>query len=175
MTRHPLGQPVRTPAVRPRPPHPPRRTGADAARHEGPPPPALPPAFEAFCALHRDCYLAYARVHLPEEEAHRVVRGALNELAVRWPYVVAQHRPATPAWALVSARIRARHPRPAPLDACPPVQYDALVLHCLLEYSSTAAAETMGLEPSKIRYLVYSASAPARTAARRLRPGAEQG
>ncbi|MFF7188490.1 hypothetical protein ACFZAR_25300 [Streptomyces sp. NPDC008222] len=139
-------------------------------RQEAPLTPVLPPAFEAFCALHRDHYLDYARVHLPDDEAHGFVRGVLGELAVRWPYVVSHPNPSARAWTLLSARIRARRPLPAPLDTCPAPQYDALVLHCLLEYSSTAAAETMGVEPSKIRYLVCSASAATRRAARRLRP-----
>lgn len=43
------------------------------------------------------------------------------------------------------------------------------MLHCLPDYSSTAAAEAMGQDQSKISYLVCSAPPPAqlRTAARR--------
>ncbi|MGI3202548.1 hypothetical protein ACRJ4W_37590 [Streptomyces sp. GLT-R25] len=56
------------------------------------------------------------------------------------------------------------------MSDCPALQYDALVLHCLLDYSSTAAAEVMGQDPSKIRYLVCSAPLRSRTAVRRLAP-----
>ncbi|WP_326757395.1 hypothetical protein OHB35_00455 [Streptomyces phaeochromogenes] len=131
--------------------------------------PALPPAFEAFCALHRDLYLDYARAHLPEADARRAVSSALGELAVRWPHIVSHPNPAARAWTLLSARIRTQRPVPPPLSDCPALQYDALVLHCLLDYS-TAAAEVMGQDPSKIRYLVCSAPAQSRTAARRLAP-----
>lgn len=132
--------------------------------------PTLPPAFEAFCTLHRDRYLDYARAHLPENDARRTVRCALGELAVRWPHIVSHPNPAARAWTLLSAYIRTQHPVLPPLSDCPALQYDALVLHCRLDYSSTAAAEVMGQEPSKIRYLVCSAPPQSRTAARRLGP-----
>ena len=71
---------------------------------------------------------------------------------------------------LLSARIRTQRPVPPPLSDCPALQHDALVLHCLLDYSSSAAAEVMGQDPGKIRYLVCSAPVRSRTAARRLAP-----
>ncbi|MFJ9481936.1 hypothetical protein ACIRRI_44340 [Streptomyces mirabilis] len=168
MTQHTTAQPrcittSRTPAPRPRSESPHPRPPASLT-------PALPPAFEAFCTLHRDRYLDYARAHLPEMDAHRVVRCALGELAVRWPHIVSHPNPVARAWTLLSAYIRTQHPVPPPLSDCPPLQYDALVLNCLLDYSSTAAAEVMGQDPSKIRYLVCSAPSQSRTAARRLRP-----
>ncbi|MET8954596.1 hypothetical protein ACWEO4_09675 [Streptomyces sp. NPDC004393] len=176
MTPHTtLRQPVRTLAARSRLSYPSSRARVVPPCRQASLTPALPPAFEAFCALHRDRYLDYARVHLPDDEAHSFVRGVLGELAVRWPYVVSHPNPSARAWTLLSARIRARRPLPAPLDTCPASQYDALVLHCLLEYSSTAAAETMGVEPSKIRYLVCSASPASRRAARLLRPDPPSG
>ncbi|WP_434097887.1 IS5 family transposase [Streptomyces mirabilis] len=69
-----------------------------------------------------------------------------------------------------SAYIRTQRPVPPPLSDGPALQYDALVLNCLLDYSSAAAAEVMGQDPSKIRYLVCSAPPQPRTVARRLRP-----
>ncbi|MFC8663641.1 hypothetical protein [Streptomyces sp. NPDC057199] len=128
--------------------------------------PALPPAFEAFRALHGERYLDYACAHLPESDARRAVSSALGELAVRWPHIVSHPNPAARAWALLSARIRTQRPVPPQLSDCPALQYDALVLHCLLDYSSTAAAEVKGQDPSKIRYLVCSAPAQSLTAAR---------
>ena len=169
MTRHTPVQPRCTTATDTAVPRP-RSESPHALRPPAVLTPALPPAFEAFCALHRDRYFDYARAHLPEAEARRAVRSALGELAVRWPHIVSHPNPAARAWALLSARIRTQRPVPPPLSDCPALQYDALVLHCLLDYSSTAAAEAMGQDPSKIRYLVCSAPAQSRTAARRLAP-----
>jgi hypothetical protein len=140
----------------------------DAARAAAAGPPPLPPAFEAFCALHRDCDLDYARAHLPESDARRAVSSALGELAIRWPHIVSHLNPAARVWTLLSARIRTQRPVPPPLSDCPTLHYDALVLHCLLDCSSSAAAEVMGQDPNKIRYVVCSAPAQSRTAVRRL-------
>lgn len=84
MTQHTSVQPrcittSRTPAPRPRSesPHTPRPPALLTS--------ALHPVFEAFCTLYRDRDLDYARAHLPEKDAHRVVRCALGELAVSGP------------------------------------------------------------------------------------------
>ncbi|WP_333740868.1 hypothetical protein, partial [Streptomyces sp. IBSBF 2806] len=55
------------------------------------------------------------------------------------------------------------------LETCPPPhQYDALVLHCRLGYTSADAAAVMGLDASKIRHLVPSATSTRRQAVRHL-------
>ncbi|MEU9554115.1 hypothetical protein [Streptomyces fumanus] len=158
----------RLPAAHPVVPRRPR-TGSPFLQ-QAPLTPALPPAFEAFCALHRDRYLDYARAHLPDGEAHRLVRAVLGELAVTWSRIVGHPNPAAQAWALVGGRVREARPLPPPLERCPAQQYDALVLHCLLGHSSGDTATVMGLEPSKIRYLVCSAPAACRRAVRQLKP-----
>ncbi|MER6425511.1 hypothetical protein [Streptomyces sp. NPDC001137] len=132
--------------------------------------PALPPAFEAFCALNRDSYLDYARAHLPPTQAHRLVCSVLGELAVGWCDIVSNPNPPARAWALLRTRVQTAAPAPITLDACPAQQYDALVLHCRLGYTSAAAAAVMGLDASKVRYLVLSATTARRQAVRHLSP-----
>lgn len=130
----------------------------------------LPPAFEAFCALNRNSYLDYARAHLPDVQAHRLVRSLLGELAVSWLDIVSSPNPQNRAWTYLRTRVQITAPALRALEACPPHQYDALVLHCRLGYASTDAAAVMGLDASKIRYLVLSATSACRHAVRHLRP-----
>ncbi|GAA4800162.1 hypothetical protein [Streptomyces ziwulingensis] len=165
---------ARPTAVAPRPAVVPQRRGAARPawpRSQSPLTPALPPAFEAFCALHRDRWLDYARAHLPEGRAHRLVREMLGELAVTWAQIVGHPNPAARAWSLLSTRVHESRPLPPPLAVRAAEQHDALVLHCLLGYSSGDTAAVMGRDPSKIRYLVCSAPADCRRAVRQLRPG----
>ncbi|MFC8662832.1 hypothetical protein [Streptomyces sp. NPDC057199] len=96
--------------------------------------------------------------------------SALGELAVRWPHIVSHPNPAARVWTLLSARIRTQRPVLPPLSDCPALQYDALVLHCLLDCSSSAAAEAMEQDPSNVRYVVCSAPTQSRTAVRCLVP-----
>jgi rhodanese-related sulfurtransferase len=165
MTAHATRQPTRTPAAPARIPRP--RTSS-LPREPASLAPALPPAFEAFCALHRDTYLDYARAHLPPQQAHHLVCSVLGELAVGWRDIVSNPNPAARAWKLLRTRVQSTAPAPAMLGACPAQQYDALILHCRIGYSSTAAAAVMGLDPSKVRYLVLSATAARRQAVRHL-------
>jgi hypothetical protein len=167
MTTHATRQSTRTSAAlaripRPRTSSPPREPASLA--------PALPPAFEAFCALNRDSYLDYARAHLPPKQAHRLVCSVLGELAVGWLDIVGNPNPSARAWKQLRTRVQSTAPAPAVLEACPAQQYDALVLHCLIGYSSAAAAAVMGLDASKVRYLVLSATAARRQAVRHLHP-----
>ncbi|MDQ0585829.1 hypothetical protein [Streptomyces rishiriensis] len=131
---------------------------------------ALPPAFEAFCALNRDSYLDYARAHLPHVQAHRLVRGLLGELAVGWLDIVGSPNPQARAWTHLRTRVQLTAPALPALQTCSPHQYDALVLHCRLGYTSAGAAAVMGLDASKIRYLVLSATSARRQAVRHLHP-----
>ncbi|MFI6661499.1 hypothetical protein ACIBL8_38965 [Streptomyces sp. NPDC050523] len=170
MTTHTSHQSTRTTCAQPRIPRP--RTGSGAPREPGSPTPVLPPAFEAFCALNRDSYLDYARAHLPHIQAHRLVCGLLGELAIGWLDIVSSPNPQARAWTLLHTRIQAAAPAPAALEDCPMLQYGALVLHCRLGYSSTAAAAVMGLDASKVRYLVLSATSSRRQAVRHLHPHA---
>lgn len=168
MTTHTTHQPTRTTCTQPRIPRP--RTGSGAPRDPGTPTPALPPAFEAFCTLNRDTYLDYARAHLPPTQAHQLVCNLLGELAISWLHIVSSPNPPAQAWTLLHTRIQAAAPAPATLQNCPAQQYDALVLHCRLGYTSTAAATAMGLDASKVRYLVLSATSHRRHAVRHLHP-----
>ncbi|MEV0183195.1 hypothetical protein AB0I54_28450 [Streptomyces sp. NPDC050625] len=132
--------------------------------------PALPPAYEAFCALNREGYLDYARVHLPSAQAHQLVRSVLGELAVGWTGIVSHPSPPARAWELMRSRVHTVARIPPVLETCPAQQYDALVLNCRLGYSSMAAASVIGLDASKVRYLVLSAPSERRRAVRHLQP-----
>ncbi|MFE7077808.1 hypothetical protein ACFU96_47825 [Streptomyces sp. NPDC057620] len=132
--------------------------------------PSLPPAFEAFCTLNRDSYLDYASAHLPYQTARRLVCGILGELAIRWTDIVSNPNPPARAWTVLRTRVQDIAPTAGVLETCSAYQYDALVLHCLLGYSSTAAATAMGTDPSKVRYLVLSATPARRQAIRHLKP-----
>jgi rhodanese-related sulfurtransferase len=167
MTTHATRQPPRTSAAPARIPRP--RTSS-LPREPASLAPALPPAFEAFCTLHRDTYLDYACAHLPPQQAHHLVCSALGELAVGWLDIVSNPNPPARAWRLLRNRVQSSALAPAVLDACSAQQYDALVLHCRIGYSSAAAAAVMGLDASKVRYLVLSATAARRQAVRHLRP-----
>ncbi|MFE7892717.1 hypothetical protein [Streptomyces sp. NPDC057412] len=168
MTTHTTHQPSRTPTTLTHRPHPHLTTPPHDP--QTPPTPTLPPAFEAFCALNRTGYLDYARAHLPPHQAHHLVCHVLGELAVHWSDIVSHPNPAARAWSVLRTRIQAAAPAPDTLDTCPAQQYDALVLQCRLGYSSTAAASMTGLDPSKIRYLLLSATAAHRHAVRHLHP-----
>ena len=162
---HPPTRPLSAQARIPR-----SRTSSNLPREPVSLVPALPPAFEAFCALHRDSYLDYAGAHLPPSQARRLVCSLLGELAVGWLDIVSNPNPPARAWTLLHARVQSAASPPAVLESCPAQQYDALVLHCRLGYSSARAAAEMGVDPSKIRYLVLSASPDRRHAVRHLHP-----
>ncbi|MDC0773905.1 hypothetical protein [Streptomyces sp. HD] len=165
---HTARRPARTLTAPVRIPHP--RTSHALPREPASLAPALPPAFEAFCVLNRDGYLDYARAHLPTKQAHQLVCSVLGELAVGWCDIVSNLNPSAKAWTLLRTRVHTAAPVPGGLDACSAQQYDALVLHCRLGYSSAAAACVMGLDASKVRYLVLSATPARRHAVRRLGP-----
>lgn len=84
----------------------PRRATDAAPRDRHRLTPALPAEFEAFCALHRDGYHDYARVHPAPSEAHRLVRDARCELALGWPDIIGAPDPAARAWGRERPRVR---------------------------------------------------------------------
>ena len=140
-----------------------------------PPVVALPPAFEAFYALHCARYLGYALAHAGEPAASRMVGEAMGEVAIRWADIVRRPNPAACAWLPVRTRIRPRSrcPGPAPEGAAwgnpdgsglrqPPLEYDAFVLHEVLGYSVAEAAEVMGEEASRVRYALAAGHGRAR-------------
>ncbi|MFE7311923.1 hypothetical protein ACFU7T_02230 [Streptomyces sp. NPDC057555] len=124
----------------------------------------LPPAFEAFYALHCARYLGYALAHVAEPWASRAVGEAMGEVAIRWADIVRCPNPAACAWALVRTRIRRRsggtgagvegavlcHPSRSGLRRSA-LRYDAFVLHEVLGHSLEDTAEAMGEEISRVR------------------------
>ncbi|MFF2807310.1 hypothetical protein ACFVT2_09020 [Streptomyces sp. NPDC058000] len=140
-----------------------------------PPAVALPPAFEAFYALHCECYLGYALAHVTESAASRVLGEAMGEVVIRWADIVRRPNPAACAWALVSTRIRQRSGGPGRdveglalrhLEHTalrhPALEYDAFVLHDVLGHSVEDAAEAMGEEVSRVRYALAAGRSRAR-------------
>ncbi|MFB7636309.1 hypothetical protein ACFC0M_35960 [Streptomyces sp. NPDC056149] len=153
----------------------PAQKAARRAAPAAPPAVALPPAFEAFYALHCARYLGYALAHAGEPAASRMVGEAMGEVAIRWADIVRRPNPATCAWLLVRTRIRqrSRFPGPAPEGAAlrdpdgsglrqPALEYDAFVLHEVLGYSAAEAAEVMGEEVSRVRYVLAAGHGRAR-------------
>ncbi|MFE3652579.1 hypothetical protein [Streptomyces sp. NPDC059122] len=160
-----------TPAVSRAPARGDRRPETPAA----PPAVALPPAFEAFYALHYACYLGYALAHVPEPAASRVLGEAMGEVVIRWADIVRRPNPAACAWILVSARIRQRSEGPGrdladlalrhraqPALRHPALEYDAFVLHDVLGHSVEDTAEAMGEEISRVRYALAAGRGRAR-------------
>ncbi|ANZ20365.1 hypothetical protein SNOUR_35685 [Streptomyces noursei ATCC 11455] len=166
----------------------PSRASAPASRRSAVPaaPPAvtLPPAFEAFYALHCGRYLDYALAHAAEPAASRILGEAMGEVAIRWADIVRRPNPAACAWTLVSTRIRQRGGGPDPTleegalrhRAQPALrhhvlEYDAFVLHEVLGYSVEDAAEAMGEEVSRVRYALTTGCRRGRSGAVRRPPG----
>lgn len=132
------------------------------------PPPALtlPPAFQAFYALHHARYLAYAQAHLNTTEAEAAVREAFGNLVTHWPYIVRQSNPTAHAWQRLVDHVHSRSPR-LPLPARSPLHYATLILHRMLGYSVKDTADATGQDPGKIRYLVLSPEIHATSGKRR--------
>ncbi|MDT0307970.1 sigma-70 region 4 domain-containing protein [Streptomyces sp. DSM 44917] len=121
--------------------------------------PPLPPDREAFRALHLAHYLGYARLHLPGAAAEEAVAAVFEHLFARWHSVLSTPNPAAHAWALLTARTRAR---PLPLPTLSPAQYDVFVLHHLLGCPVPEVATALGERPGTVRSLLSAAVARAR-------------
>ena len=153
-TEPPQNHPGQTgPPPRPRLRHRPYTTHPPNTRALTPPALALPPAFQAFYALHHARYLAYAQAHLDASEAEVAVRDAFGNLVTHWPSIVSQPNPTAHAWQQLADRVHSQSTR-LPIPARSPLHYDALILHQMLGYSVKDTADATGQDPSKIRYLV---------------------
>ncbi|MER6738129.1 sigma-70 region 4 domain-containing protein [Streptomyces puniciscabiei] len=117
----------------------------------------LPLEYTAFCLLHQEDYLRYARERVQDAWMSRqVVEAVLGNIATIWPTVLSSPRPAAVAWrlldALISSAIRERKSQTVArtVDAMhqvlPPEQADAIILRCRLRLSEQRAAELMGVD-----------------------------
>ncbi|WCD90550.1 hypothetical protein KPP03845_106978 [Streptomyces xanthophaeus] len=115
---------------------------------------ALPPAFEAFYALHQARYLTYARAQLPPGPAVEAVRTAFGALVIGWSAVVGSPNPTARAWDFLSYEVRRRDLRRSarPADASCVLHEDVRVL-AALGFTPETSADITGRDPSKIRYL----------------------
>ncbi|MEV0254756.1 hypothetical protein AB0H82_10910 [Streptomyces sp. NPDC050732] len=120
---------------------------------------ALPPAFEAFCSLHHNCYFGYAHAHLPHHEAQHAVAATFGHLITHWPYVISRPNPGAYAWEQLVAHTGSRS-CPLPLTAHSPLQYDVAVLHHGLGHPLTAVAAAIGIETAMLNHLVRTWQAP---------------
>ncbi|MGW2858196.1 hypothetical protein [Streptomyces sp. NPDC001205] len=116
---------------------------------------ALPVAYTAFCLLHQNAYLRYARFRLGEWDAARVcVQGALGELVMMWPQMMGSARPSAMAWQVlrtwVTAAGRRSGNRRAPLPRLSAVQEDTVVLSHELSLPEPAIASVMGLDEGTV-------------------------
>ncbi|MFV0127225.1 hypothetical protein ACLGI4_05850 [Streptomyces sp. HMX112] len=115
---------------------------------------ALPLAFEAFCILRREPYLAYAQAHLGAAAGADAVAEAFGDLVTHWSTIVASHNPAAGAWEHFTQWIAARS-CPLPIWAECTLQYQVVVLHDLADCSLAVTAEATGQDPSQIRYFLH--------------------
>ncbi|MFK4152931.1 hypothetical protein ACI2LV_13250 [Streptomyces fungicidicus] len=116
----------------------------------------LPLEYTAFCLLHQEGYLSYARERVQDAWMSRqIVEVALGNLATIWPTVISSPRPAAVAWRLLDAlissalrdrRVQAAQPADVVYQLLPPAQADAVILCCRLHMSEEQAADLMGLE-----------------------------
>lgn len=114
---------------------------------------ALPATFEAFYALHHDRYLAYARAHMNSTAAAAALREAFGELATHWSHILRRPNPTAEAWEKLVRRVGRRAPTLA-AGTSSYIQYQVVVLHHLAGCSVNAVADTTGLEPCRVRYLL---------------------
>ncbi|MCF3171740.1 hypothetical protein IPZ61_00010 [Streptomyces sioyaensis] len=120
----------------------------------------LPPAFEAFYALHYAPYLDYAQAHLSLAEATTCINTVFGTLISRWDTLVGSYNPTAEAWDHLSRQVR----QSTPLLSMPgdrTLHYDVQQVLATLGYT----AAITGRDPSKIRYLSRTSAthAPART------------
>ncbi|MEU9490054.1 hypothetical protein AB0D83_41665 [Streptomyces decoyicus] len=127
---------------------------------------ALPPAFEAFYALHYAPYLDYAQAHLSLAEATTCINTVFGTLISRWDTLVGSYNPTAEAWDHLSRQVRQSTPRLAmPGDRA--LHYDIQVL-ATLGYTAATIAAITGRDPSKIRYLSRTSATPAPARTRRV-------
>ncbi|MFF7415772.1 hypothetical protein [Streptomyces lydicus] len=123
---------------------------------------ALPPAFEAFYALHYPSYFDYARVHLTPAEATTCINTVFGTLISRWDTLVGSLNPTAEAWDHLSCQVRERTPY-SPISRDRTLHYDVRILTGL-GYAATVIAAITGRDASKIRYLSRtSATSPPST------------
>ncbi|MFG2651204.1 hypothetical protein [Streptomyces sp. NPDC048436] len=123
--------------------------------HEAPIAPALPTAFEGFRTLYEPCYLGYAQLHLPAQDACAAVAHTWGHLLTHWPRVVSSPSPTAYAWQQL-ASFTASRISPLSLAADSPDQYDAVLLHHALGYPLKIVAAATGLHPATVAYLTAS-------------------
>ncbi|MFJ1748334.1 hypothetical protein ACIOJD_19100 [Streptomyces sp. NPDC088116] len=128
---------------------------------------ALPATFEAFYTLHHDRYLAYARAHMSSTAAAAALREAFGELATHWSHVLRRPNPTAEAWEKLVRRVGRRAPA-LTAGTTSYVQYQVVVLHHLAGCSVNAVADTTGLEPCRVRYLLRTWSPPGRCGSSRI-------
>ncbi|MFF8831227.1 hypothetical protein [Streptomyces sp. NPDC015131] len=115
---------------------------------------AAPLAYEAFLALHRPHYLAYARARLGPTGADAAVTGAFAALLCRWPGVISSCSPAAQAWQILSRRVRAHAGEPPGRTAEDVLAEDVRVLMSLgydAEHSAGLTGVPVGTVHSLLR------------------------
>ncbi|MGG7568741.1 hypothetical protein [Streptomyces sirii] len=122
---------------------------------------ALPPAFEAFYALHYTPYLDYARAHLTLAEATACINTVFGTLISRWDTLVGSSNPTAEAWDYLSRQVRQSTPL-LPMSSDRTLHHDVRVL-TTLGYTAADIAAITGRDPSKIRYLSRSSTTPTPT------------
>lgn len=173
--------------VEPLRPAPPIRHDPNAANHHAQAPPeratglsttvttmAMPIAFTAFCELHHDRYLRYARLRITDPRAaEHAVQATFGDLALHWPHILRSANLTAYAWSVLKLRItetlRACHGHAKDRDQVvadepasqairrvrvqlPENQADIAALHYLLHLSPTEIAQIIGADRDTVNY-----------------------
>ncbi|MEV7780851.1 sigma factor-like helix-turn-helix DNA-binding protein [Kitasatospora sp. NPDC088351] len=116
--------------------------------------------------LHLHNYLRYAALLLTPADAGRAVHDAFDELAGRWPDVLAAASPAACAWQAVRRHVRTlAGPRPLhPVAHLTDPQQDVLLLHLVLGLPQSEVAAVTGTEPAAVHVQIRSLAGARRPA-----------
>ncbi|MCX5071218.1 hypothetical protein OHA84_35290 [Streptomyces sp. NBC_00513] len=106
-------------------------------------------AFEAFQALQRTHYTAYAVAHLDPEDADRAVHDAFAAIFTAWRDIITDHAPAQRAWEHLRTQV---HRRARPDSPAPPSDLQDIRTLAALGYNAQASAVLMGLSPGRVRF-----------------------
>ncbi|MFJ6769558.1 sigma factor-like helix-turn-helix DNA-binding protein [Kitasatospora sp. NPDC091257] len=109
--------------------------------------------------LHYDRYLSYAALLLPVADACSAIKQAFDELAERWPTVLAAPSPAACAWQAVRRRVRSMAGPLPPVAHLSDPEQDVLVLHLVLDLPAAEIADLTGTDAAAVQMHLRSVRA----------------
>jgi RNA polymerase sigma-70 factor (ECF subfamily) len=139
----------------------------------------LPPAFEAFFAMNAARYTTYAQLHLPEDTVRAAVYSAFDVILQNWEVFLGHPQPAAWAWQVLRRSVAEQAGTVSPqlvlgqamrdarntfggmtsdlglftaIAELPDRQFDVIVLHYVLGYSTQHISELLGLAAATVRF-----------------------